>query len=254
MASVSHVSHGHVCLGKKNAKRSLKALPLSAYMKSSSVAFPPKLALERPIQYGALGNLDVGDCTIAAALHMQMVWASVANAGSIPTFTDQDAIALYSSIGGYVPGNPGTDNGCVETDVLNYWKSSGMKGNSIAGYVTIDVNNLDQLKAAVYIFGGAYIGIQVPAYIMNVPVGGSWSYTGSGDKTIEGGHAIPVVGYGSQGVTIISWGSLYTFNYQFWADNCDEAYALVDPLWIKQSGVSPSGLDLKGLLADLAQV
>jgi len=250
----THISHGQVKLGKKAPKRLLKSLPLSAYMKSSAVAFPPKIAYERPLTYGMLANDALGDCTIAAALHMQMVWASVARAGFVPSFVDQDAISLYSAIGGYVPGDPNTDQGCVETDVLNYWKSTGMKGNQIAGYVTIDVSNLDQLKAAIYIFGGVYIGIQVPAYIMNVPIGGSWSLMPGADQSIEGGHAIPVVGYGSQGVTIISWGALYTFNYQFWADNCDEAYALVDPLWIKQSGISPSNLDLNGLLADLASV
>jgi hypothetical protein len=254
MKALQHVTHGDVRLGKKPPKRLLKALPLSAYMKSSEVAFPPKVAYERPLAYGMLANDLLGDCTIAAALHLQMVWSSVANAGKIPSFTDEEAIALYSAIGGYKPGDPSTDQGCVETDVLNYWKATGMQGNNIAGYATVDVNNLDQLKAAAYIFGGVYIGIQVPAYIMNVPAGGSWSYPGSGDTTIEGGHAIPVVGYGSQGVTIISWGALYHFNYQFWADNCDEGYALVDPEWIKASGVSPSGLALDDLLNDIKQV
>jgi hypothetical protein len=251
---LTHVTHGNVCLGKRAPRRSLKALPLSAYMISSSVAFPPKIAYERTMAYGMLANDSLGDCTIAAALHMQMVWASVARAGSVPSFTDDDAIELYSAIGGYVLGNASTDNGCVETDVLNYWKSSGMKGNRIAGYATIDVTNIDQLKAAVYVFGGAYIGIQVPSYIMQVPAGGSWSLTPGADKTIEGGHAIPVVGYGSRGVTILSWGTSYTFNYQFWADNCDEAYAVVDPLWIEESGVSPGDLELQELISDLAAV
>lgn len=205
------------------------------------------------MDFGMLGNDTVGDCTIAAALHMQMVWAGVAHNAAVPPFTTDQAISLYSAITGYDPSNPNTDQGAVETDVLNYWQATGMVGNQVAGYVSVDITNQDMVKAATYLFGGLYIGIQVPAYVMNVGAGGSWSYNG-GDTTIEGGHAIPICGYGRQGYRIVSWGTTYTFDPTFFAENCEEAYAVVTPLWVKQSGVSPTGLDLNTLLSDLQQV
>ena len=246
-----HVTHGPVKLGKKAPKRLLKALPLSNYMKASAVPYPPVCSWQRDVQWGMLGNDAVGDCTIADAFHIIMAQRSVTHAGSPITFTTEQALALYSAITGYNPADPNTDQGAVETDVLNYWKDTGMLGHKIAGYATVDVNNIDMVKAATYLFGGLYIGIQVPSYIMDVPAGGSWSQQLGQSAQIEGGHAIPVIGYGRDGARIVSWGTTYTFNWQFWADFCDEAYAVVSSDWIKQSGVSPTGLDLGGLLGDL---
>lgn len=253
MKQLTHVTHGQVCLGKKKAKRSLKTLALSNYMKTSSVAFPPVKAWERPIDWGMLANDTVGDCTVAAALHLVMGWNAVAHAGSPVTFETQDAIDLYSAITGYNANDPTTDQGAAETDVLDYWRLTGMKGHKIAGYATLDVQNIDQVKAAIFIFGGVYIGFEVPAYLINVPAGGSWSDQG-GDKTIEGGHAIYLPGYGRTGATGVSWGATYTFNWDFWLTFVDEAYAIVSTEWIKASGASPSGLDFQGLLADLKSV
>ena len=252
METLNHVTHGAVKLGRNAVKRPLKMLSMSNYMRrASTVPYPPVCALERPgPAYGMLGNDTIGDCTVAAALHMQMVWAGVARNAEVPTFTNDQAVTIYSAVAGYVPGDESTDNGAVETTVLDYWKQTGMVGNQIAGYVAMDITNPDMVKAATYLFGGLYIGIQVPAYIMNVEAGGSWSDNGS-SRSIVGGHAIPICGYGRDGYRIISWGTTYTFNQQFWNDYVEEAYAVVDPLWFKLSGITPTGLDLTSLLGDL---
>jgi hypothetical protein len=243
-----------VKLGKLRPKRSLKALPLSNYMKALSVTFPPVHAWERNIAWGVLANDTIGDCTIAAALHLIMGWQAVANAGTPIQFTDQDAISLYSTITGYNPADPSTDQGAAETDVLNYWKTTGMNGHKIAGYTSLDVSNIEMIKAAVFLFGGVYLGFQVPNYIMSVAPGGSWSQTPGADTTIVGGHAIYICGYGADGVTIVSWGQTFTFDWDFWTAYVDEGYALVSTDWVKKSGKAPSGLDLSALLADLTAV
>lgn len=251
--SLIHVSHGPVCLGKKRPKRSLKALPFSNYANATSIAYPPVHAWERKINWGMLGNDKLGDCTIAATLHLIMGWQAVANSGTPVAFTNQDAINLYSAITGYNPNDPNSDQGANETDVLNYWKATGVKGHKIAGYVSLDVSNIEMIKAAIYLFGGVYIGFNVPAYIMDVPNGGSWSQKPGVDTTIEGGHAIYLPGYGHDGATLVSWGTTYTFDWDFWTAYVDEAYAIVSTDWIEKSGKSPSGVDVTGLMADLAQ-
>jgi len=254
MQTFQHISHGPVKLGKGQRKRSLKALPLSNYMKASAVAFPPAKAWERTIDWGMLGNDTVGDCTIAGLLHLIMGWNAVAHAGSPVTFTTEQAIELYSTVTGYNPANPSTDQGAVMTDVINYALANGFYGHKPAGFVTLDVSNIDMIKAAAFLFGGVYFGLNVPDYVMQVPAGGSWSTPPGADTTIDGGHAIYIPGYGSDGATLVSWGATYTFDWDFWAAYVDEAYAMVSPDWIKASGTSPSGLDLAGLLADLKQV
>lgn len=248
---LTHVSHGTVKLGRNPVKRSLKSLPLSNYMKSSEAAYPPLVAWERNIQWGMLGNSELGDCTCADVLHHRMLQNSVAHAGSPLTFSDQDAIDLYKAVGGYVPGDPSTDNGAVMLDVQNYAKNTGLGGMKIDGFVTLDVGNTAQIQAALYLFGGVDFGFNVPRYIMNVPAGGSWSATPGADNTIEGGHAVLACGYGRSGFRVVSWGTTYTANWKFWAEYVDEAYAWISMDWIKASGVSPTGLDMAGLLADL---
>jgi hypothetical protein len=233
-------------LGKKAAKRSLKSLPLSNYLHMGAVAYPPVCAWERDIQWGMLGNDSLGDCTCADVLHHRMLQASVAHAGTPLTFTDADAIALYEKVGGYNPSDPSTDQGAVMLDVQNYCKANF----GVPGFVTLDAGNLSQIQAACFLFGGVDLGFNVPSYIMNVPPGGSWSDAG-GDKTIEGGHAVLACGYGRSGFRVVSWGTTYTANWEFWSQYVDEAYAWVSTDWIKASGVSPSGLDLAGLLQDL---
>ena len=249
-----HVSHGPVCLGKGPRKHSAKALPFSNYAKVSSIAYPAVHAWERKIDWGMLGNNKVGNCTIAAMLHLIMGWQEVANAGTPVSFTEQEAIDLYSAITGYNPNDPNTDQGANETDVLNYWKSTGALGHKIAGYVSLDISNIEMVKAAIYLFGGVYIGFSVPEYIMEIPNGGSWSQKPGADVNIEGGHAIYLPGYGRDGATGVSWGTTYTFNWDFWHTYVDEAYAIVSTDWIEQSGKSPSGVDMNGLIADLSQV
>lgn len=236
-------------LGKRPAKRSLKSLPLSNYLHMGAVAYPPVCSWQRDIQWRMLANDAIGDCTCADVLHHRMLQASVAHAGSPLSFTDADAIAIYERVAGYNPSDPSTDQGAVMLDVQNYCKANF----PVQGFVTLDAGNLSQIQAALYLFGGVDLGFNVPAYIMDVPAGGSWSDSG-GDTTIEGGHAVLACGYGRSGFRVVSWGQTYTANWDFWARFVDEAYAWVSTDWIKASGVSPSGLDLAGLLQDLSAV
>lgn len=250
--SFSHVSHGNVFLGLDKKKPHLfRLLPFSNYSNPSAIALPPVLAWERPIEWDMLGNDTVGDCVIAKTLHQIMAWRAVANAGSPASFTKQQAIDLYSAVTGYDPSNPDTDQGTDPVAMLQYWQKNGVFGHKIEGGVSLDISNLDALKAAIYLFGGIEFDINVPAYIMNVPAGGSWSNTG-GDQSVLGGHSILAIGYGSEGFRIVSWGTTYTANFDFWSQFLIGSTAAVSEDFIKQNGRTPgAGLDLQGLLAAL---
>ena len=237
-------------LGKLPAKRSAQSLCLSNYMKASAVPFPQKHAWERPIPYGMLANDRIGDCTCAAAAHMVMNWQAVANAGTPCTFTDEQVVKAYSDITGYDPATGANDNGAVELDVLAYWQKTGFAGHKILGKATLDLHNVDQVKAATYLFGGVYIGFSVPAFVMEDTGKHHWRPQ-TNDSSIIGGHAVPVFGYGRDGCTNVSWGELYTMNWDFWLEYVDEAYAVISEDWIKKSGLSPVGVDVEGLVQDL---
>jgi hypothetical protein len=238
--------------GKKPARRTLKTLALSNYMKASAVAFPPAMAWERPIDYGMLANDSVGDCTIAGMYHQRMNWAAVASAGSPLIVTDQEALSDYSAITGYVPGDQSTDNGAELAQVISWYKEKQV----LDGSATIDLGNIDQVKAAMYNFGGLYVGIIVPQSMVDQLNSGqdpTWAFVAN-DKASGEGHCIYLCGYGRSGFALVSWGKIYRASWDFFSAWVDEADALVSKAWIKASGVSPSGLDLNGLLQDAAAV
>ena len=241
-------------LGRLAAKRSLKTPALGNYLQISKLPVPPiknawEYAVTAPWQM--MKNDQLGDCTCAAAGHMIMNWS--ANTSTVVTPTDDEIIQAYTAVSGYDPSNGNNDNGAVELDVLNYWKSTGIAGHKILGFATVDVQNIDQVKAAMYLFGGVYTGFNVPQFIMNDTGNHNWTQQ-SQDTDIIGGHAVPLFGYGRGGATLVSWGELYTLSWQFWQTYFDEAYAIVTSDWIKSTGLSPVGIDVNGLLTDLQAI
>jgi len=248
----THITQGEVKFGCKH-KLNLKALPLSNYMSPKAMAYPPVCSWWRPIEFGMLGNDTVGDCVIAYMLHQIMIWNSVAHAGSPQLFTTAEALQIYSAITGYDPSDPSTDQGTDPGAALDYWQKNTLLGHSIAGYVNLDISNIDQLRFAIYTFGGIGFSFNVPAYIMGIPGGKSWSLVSGADTSIEGGHQVGIMDYGRNGFRENCWNTTNTFNPDFIGEFGAAAQAVVSEEWIKESGVSPTGLDLSGLLADLKE-
>lgn len=238
-------------LGKLAPKRSLKTRALGNYLNASKLPIPPTVTgWEKTVQsnWGMMKNDTLGDCTCAAMGHMVLNWT--ANSTSPITVSDEDVVKAYSAVSGYDPSTGADDNGAVELDCLNYWQSTGIAGHKISGFATIDVQNIDQVKAAIYLFGGVYTGFNVPDYAMNQD---NWVVQNT-DNQIIGGHAVPYFGYGRGGATCVTWGRTQPATWDFWQTYTDEAYAVVSPDWFKTTGLSPSGFDLAGLLADLKSV
>jgi hypothetical protein len=235
--------------GKHPARRLLKTLPLSNYANMGALAVPAVHAWERAIDYGMLGNDEVGDCAIAGFKHLEMNWQAVANAGTPYVVTTEQTLADYSAITGYNSADPTTDQGTDLITALNWYKTKG----AIAGWASVDLQNVDLVKAACYVFGGLYIGFNVPQSMadeINNGIDPTWKYLPK-DKASGEGHCVSPLGYGRSGFALCSWGKIYRPPWDFWMAWVDEAFALVSPLWLKQSGVSPTGLDINGLLADL---
>lgn len=237
--------------GKRPAKRLRRTLSLSNYLHMGQVSFPQVQAWERPIDLGMLGNDQVGDCTIAGHYHLRMIQRAVAQAGSPLVVTTEQAIADYSAITGYDPSqtengvNP-TDTGAALTDVLAWYKDK---------YVAVDVQNVDMVKAANFIFGGLYFGFNVPQSMadqINAGQDPDFQFYPN-DKPSGEGHCVNLCGHGRDGWALVSWGKYYRSPWDFWLAWVDECYAPVNPDWIKASGTSPSSLDLQGLLAEQAQ-
>jgi hypothetical protein len=213
-----------------------------------------------PSNFGMMLNNVIGDCTCAGWGHQKQIWTFNA-AGAEVTTPDTDIEALYAACGGYVPGDPNTDNGCIEQDVLNYLHSTGLDGDKLDAYFEVDVRNHDDVKRTVAWCGGSYIGFQVPAYLMQLTVAGStWDVPGASgvpsdaDTSDVGGHCVVVCGFDDAGLDLISWGAQYRMSWAFWAAHVDEAYGLIDADWLRATGQTPANMTLAELQAQMQAI
>jgi hypothetical protein len=206
-------------------------------------------------QWYIANGIIAHNCTIAGCGHaIQVCGLNVGYTFAGETLPDAVIEGAYSSWDGYVPGDPSTDNGGVELDVLNNWRKSGLGGHHLIGFADPAVSNLTEIKQAISLFGGVYIGFNVPQSVMDNASDPTVLWDVNGDNTIIGGHAVYIPKYDADGtLTCISWGQLYRMSAAFWAQFVDEAHALLLATWIRNNK-TPSGFDLAGMQTDLAAI
>jgi hypothetical protein len=206
-------------------------------------------------------NDQLGDCTIAAVGHMYGAWTRYAGRTEA-LFADGQVQSVYSRVGGYVPGQPDTDQGCVMQDVLADQKSVGMtdadgRVHKVAGYAALgNPHDAMLLGQVLEVFGSVYVGIEVQQEMeTEFAQGKPWSWK-AGSEVI-GGHAICLqrrLGKGAAPYEYVTWGALQPATKKFQADAVEEAWAVVTEDWLNDQSVTAEGLDLDQLLADMRHV
>jgi hypothetical protein len=255
-------------LGKRGPRIDTRTLKLSKYLTPKLPPPPVRMGYVDKVQsWPMFLNDTLGDCVIAAAGHMIQQWTTYASSGAPVILSDQEILLGYERVGGYVPGDPSTDNGCDMLTALNYWKKIGFGGHKIGAYVSVDYTNRTEVKTAMWLFGNVYIGVALPASAQDPTQTGKypcWQVpkygpTQDGSPGTWGGHAIPAVGYSDDktdpGTEVITWGSVYDMTWNFLDAYCDEMWAVLSPDWVsKVSAKAPNGFKVKSLQDDLMAV
>jgi hypothetical protein len=200
-------------------------------------------------------NDTLGDCVIAGGYHVAGV--ETGNAGDLFTATNTQIIKDYSAIGGYVPGNPATDQGCDLQTALQYWTSHGFaNGTKLLGYLSVDPTNQAEVMAACYLFENLYMGMGLPdAWINPFPSASGFTWD-AGTPDPNNGHCIMSYGYNSNGILIDSWGLLGTLTWkavanQLTSGNGGELYVMLSPDQLaKGQAKAPNGVDWTSLITD----
>lgn len=245
--------HSKMRLGRKAIKTDTRTLQLGKYLTPALPAPPPAVDWTKgQASWGMMLNDKLGDCTIAGAAHAIQVWT--VNNGGIVTVPDPTVEQYYEKWDGYVPGDPNTDHGGVELDVLNDWRQNGLAGNVLTAFADPLVKNLTEVRQSISLFGGVYIGLSLPITAQTQDV---WDVVKNGGANARpgswGGHCVFVPKYDKNGFTCITWGQLKTMTLAFWTKYCDEAHALLSPAWINQNK-SPAGFNMAQLQADLGAI
>lgn len=260
--TVKHPVSGHSFkLGRKRPIARCPRFALKNYLTRGTPA-PPASTDYTKAAAKALSEMydndTLGDCVIAGMAHV--VGVLTGNAGTKPViYTNKEIIGLYSAIGGYVPGDPSTDQGCDEQTALNYWENNGAPSGShkIAGWMTVDATNQQECETAMWLFENLYFGIELPdAWINPAPSASGFVWDVAGASDPNNGHCVVGVGYNATGVTIDTWGMTGTMTWKAVAKyptqaSGGELYTVVsmDALG-KASQKAPSGFDWSQLIAD----
>lgn len=240
--------------GKNPAIFDSRTLRFATYLKPTLPAPPASVDYGKAVpQWPMYLNDQYGDCTCAAAAHMIECWT--ANAGTERSPTDNDVLTFYEHF-----TTPGPENGCDMLEVLKYWRSTGLAKDKITAFAQLEPRNITEAKDAVNLFGGCYIGIELPAYCANasnqldvpwvVPPQGP---VGNAAPDPNLGHCIPAVAYDDRNLYVVTWGAVKSMSWQFYVAYADEAFAVLSADFLKK-GKAPSGFDMTQLQADLAAI
>lgn len=203
-------------------------------------------------------NDSIGDCTCAAVANaIELVTANAGRQVSIP---DAHVLKMYEVIGGYIPGNPSTDNGALIGDALKYWHNTGLKDSSgaihkLGAYLQVDSNNVAHRELAIQLFGWVNLGVMLPATAQKQNL--LWQCadnltSSDGAPGSWGGHSVIQNDYSPTGRGVMTWNvKLWGMSVNFDRDYVDEAWTGISDDWVHNIGLAPSGFDMPQLIKDL---
>ena len=266
------MSYGHLKLGKKPKKEDPRTLKLATYLDKKLVPEPPATSqyLNEVGEWGMLDNDSIGDCVEAAQLHLIEEETAYAT-GKELVASNEDAILLYEQEGGYIPGDPNTDNGTVILDALKFARSNGvLVGGTIhkvAAFLELNLSDSVELRQSIYLFGGAIIGVDLPVAMQEPPINGVgtpvWVYPGNqvgGNAPGSwGGHCVPIVGYMTthhralkrHRYQVISWGEEFWLTPDFLKVYGSEGWVVLSEDWFNPMGLDVHGFNKEALRYDL---
>lgn len=216
-----------------------------------------------------LGNDELGDCTAANSFHLQALRQAAAGCEVFHPTVD-DVVKIYSRDGGYVPGNPATDQGADEITVLMNAQVLGIPKDGtgcvdkIAGFVAIDATDRDLVRKCATAFVGATITMALPdawLYLAEPTEGGVWDVPAGGFvPNPDNGHCFSLLDQDDGALTIGTWGMKMRLTYEALAAGAVDAmggglYALLSEEVLSSAAAkAPDGLDWAALANDFASL
>ena len=244
-------------LGKLPAKRDPRQFAFATYFEMRQLPTPPRaFGNYRGLRFPMLANDRYGDCVWAGAAHEMRVWCK--EQGRRSSFTTKGVLSDYSAVTGFDAKNPMTDQGTNMTDAASYRRKTGIidaagTRHQIDSYVSIRLGNIEQLKTAMWLAGGAGVGIQFPntawKQFLDHQV---WSIEKGAQ--IEGGHYMAGIGWNPWGnIVCVTWGRRIEMTPEFWLEYCDECFVYLSLTRLEKK-LSPEGFDAETLRKDLASL
>lgn len=197
----------------------------------------------------------IGDCTCADSAHQVMLHS--ANVGTIVIPSDDEVLAEYEAVSGYIVGDASTDTGADETSVCDELVKTGLAGLKLDATAMLDPTNLAHIRWAVQIFGACRLGIIVDQRMMDqFDSGQPWDTPAAANDKTAGGHDVPIVRYDAEYAYVVTWGKLHPVTWALIGQSAflEEAHAGIWSDWAVAGRTAPDGFDMARLVAELAAI
>jgi hypothetical protein len=246
----------------ETSRRDRRTLWFSRYTAGPGYTAPPPLddwTGDWLNDYSFLGNDRVGNCTRACYGHIVQQRCKLLN---IPCeLTADDVNKAYQDGTGW-DGVPGSfsDRGDQIINALVQMKNVGFRNGKykIRAFGRVNHNDTVEMRAALHLFGSIIIGASLPQAIQKQ--GNTWDCPPVGQRTPNdapgsmGGHAFILTGHQRGKWWAMPWVDKTTISYA-WDDlYIDEAWFVIDDLWVTQNRHAPNGFDLARIEADAAAI
>ncbi len=255
-------------LGARLGLRDPRNLRFGNYIKTKRILpeIPLKIDWDSDVmdKYQMFGNDLAGNCVFVAAAN-QIVGSAV-KTGDPCDITTGKVLREYSDVTGYDPETGANDRGSFPEDVLRHLSKKPIGDPfRIEAWGEIDISNLEEIRAGMYLFGGIFTALYLPItardQIENGEVwhinrktafrkrrAGSWGghmtmtrFMNSSEKDID--------------IRTITWARQQKMTEEWWRKYCAVAYFFITEKWISDhTGKTPAGFDLETLLADVEEL
>lgn len=203
--------------------------------------------------FGLYRNDQFGVCGPTSIANGRKV--TTRQAGNEVSPTQDDVFDLYRRSGNtnFDPATGADDNGVDMQTMFEEVHKNGIGGIRSLAFAKVDVANLNEVKAAIDIFGVLYLGVNLQAAQQAQTDTGLWDFNNSAEW---GGHAVLAGKYGpNQGndIGIISWAKSIGLTDTFWEKQVEEAWIVIWPEYLTMPGFD-ANINLQQLALDYKEL
>jgi hypothetical protein len=187
--------------------------------------------LSKVRDWNILGNDTYGDCgPVSVANFRALTSKALTGVEEYPTLSE--VLDLYRRSGN--PNFPADDNGVDMQQMLGEVHKNGIAGNKCVAFAKVNINDLNEVRAAIAIFGGLLLGVDLDiAQQSQTDTTKIWDYVRA--SSFWGGHAVLAASYtsatgsGQGDIGIESWAEILQLTDSFWVHQAVEAWAVIWP-------------------------
>lgn len=256
MTATTHVETTQVPgrrLGRRPHDPSVETLRLANYLTGAVPAHPVTADhFSKVTDWGMYRNNQFGICgPTSVANFVKLVTKYLGGTEVSPS--QDDVFALYKLCNpDFDPVTGAGDNGVDMKQMLSFLVKQGIGGKKALAFAAIDPTNLDEVRAAISLFGGVLYGVDLKVPQQTQTDNGLWDYQPGGKW---GGHAVLAGLYTSDGtahhsdVSVVTWAEVVGTTDTFAQHQLEEAYVVIFEEHLGTTAFQ-EGVNLAALAAD----